>query len=183
MKKKVIATLFASMVALSGCETVTSLPYSASTENVLSMQSKVSKSGNLVRLGEFSENKDVGSLTCRLNGPVDVSPGKTQAQFIKEAMQTELFMAKAYDAASDVEITGNLNSLSFSSVSPASWKLNLTVASNKSAGYTVEIEHPFKTSFSAYGACQNVAQAFAPAVQSLIAEVVKHPDFEKLIGG
>jgi hypothetical protein len=181
MKKKVLATVLAAVVVLSGCETVTSLPYSASTENVLTIQSKLASSTS-VKLGTFTESPDAGSLTCRLSGPIDVSPGKTQSAYIREAMQSELFLAKAYDTASDVEISGNLDSYSFSSIAPASWKLSLTVSSNKSPGYTVDVEHKFKTSYSASGACKNVALAYNPAVQALIAKVIEHPDFKKLTG-
>jgi len=178
----VASILSASLLMMTGCETTTSRPYTASTENVLMMQSKLNASSSKVKLGEFDQAKNSGSLVCRLSGPVDVSPGKNQAQFVKEALQTELFMAQVYDVASDVEIKGILNSLTFSSVSPASWKLNFTISSNKSSGYTVETVYPFKTSFTAYGACKNVADAFAPAVQSLISDVLKNPKFSELVG-
>ena len=58
----------------------------------------------------------------------------------------------------------------------------MDVRSNKSSGYTVSIEHEFKTSFSAYSACQNVADAFTPAVQALIKEITANPGFPALVG-
>lgn len=56
---------------------------------------------------------------CRLMGPVKVAPGKTMSTFIKEAFQEELFLAQAYDTNAPVKIEGQIQKMSFSSVSPA----------------------------------------------------------------
>jgi hypothetical protein len=183
MKKSIKLTLVSfTALILTGCETTSSIPYSASTENVLKFQSVLQPSDSKVSLGNFSENPDIDSLTCRLNGPVDVAPGKTKATYIKEAMQTELFMAQVYAVDAETVITGNLDSLKFSSVSPASWEITFSVSSNKSDGYSVTTKYPFKTSYSAYSACKNVADAFGPAVQQLIRDISNHQDFGALIG-
>ncbi len=171
-----------SILTATGCETTSTVPYTASTENVLVFQNKLSETGIKVKLADFTESAGVEKGTCRLAGPVDVSPGKTQAQYIKEAMQTELFMAQVYDVNGNVEIKGNLDAVKFKSTSPASWAIRLSVSSDRSSGYTVDVQYPFKTSFSAYSACKNVADAWAPAVQKLIREVVDHPEFGKLAG-
>lgn len=176
-----VLVIFGIHFLITGCETTTSRPYTPSTENILLMQETLANGSEGVRLGDFTQDDNIGSLTCRLNGPVDVSPGKTQAQFVKEALQSELFMAQVYDVSSKREIKGALNDLTFSSVSPANWKINFTVSSDKSEGFTVETTYPFKTSFSAYGACKNVAEAFAPAVQMLISDILKDPRFTELV--
>ena len=155
----------AAATLLAGCETTSTRPYTASTENVMRMQSIL---GDVVRLklGNFTENEENIKLTCRLSGPVDVSPGKTNAEYIRDALQSELFLAKAYDLDAATELSGTLNALSFSSTSPASWDIDFSIQSNNSTGYNIKSNYPFKTSFSAYSACQNVADAFAPAVQT-----------------
>ena len=180
--KKFVLTIAAvsGLLLMSGCETTSARPYAPSTENVLKFQSALT-GDTKVKLGGFSEGA-LGSLSCRLAGPVDVSPGKTKADYIKEAMQSELFLAQVYDVNGDIELTGSLDSLEFSSVSPANWTFNLTVKSNKSEGYSVETVYPFKTSFSAISACRNVADAWGPAVQQLIRNVIEHPEFNSLIG-
>lgn len=180
MNNIVLGTILTSIFILVGCETTTSRSYTPSTKNVLAMQEKIN-SESAVKLKDFQQPKNAGTLTCRLSGPVDVSPGMTEAGYIEEALRTELFMAKVYDAKSTNELNGTLNSFSFSSISPAKWTLNFTIYSGKSKGYTVESTYPFNTSFSAWGACKNVADAFAPAVQQLISDVVNHPKFEKLL--
>jgi hypothetical protein len=174
--------LIISGIVLTGCETTSSVPYTASTENVLQFQSALLSSNLKVKLGDFIESEAIVDLTCRLMGPIDVSRGKTKAEYIKEAMQTELFLAQVYSVDSDIVIVGKLDSLDFSSVSPASWKFEFTVSSNKSAGYSVSTNYPFNTSYSAYSACKNVADAFGPAVQDLINTIVTDPKFATLVG-
>ncbi len=168
---------------LTGCETISSSrSYSPSTDNVVKFQSILSRSDTKVKLGSFTESENISSLTCRLAGPIDVSPGQTKADYIKKAMQTELFMAQAYTLDADVEIVGNLNSLKFTSTPPASWEIDFTLSSNKSEGFSVHTKYPFKTSFSAYYACANVVNSFDPAVQQLLHDIVNHPQFAALVG-
>ena len=167
------------MIVLTGCETTSSIPYSASTQNVLNFQKQLPETN--VSLGSFVDSNHMEELTCRLLGPIDVSRGKSKAEYIKDAMQTELFLAQVYSVDSDVIIEGKLDAVNFSSVSPANWEFEFTVSSNLYTGYTVKTKYEFNTSYSAYSACKNVADAFGPAVQDLINTIVTHPDFSKLV--
>lgn len=89
-------------------------------------------------------------------------------------------MAQVYQPNAGSVIDGRLEALSFSSVSPASWDITMSVKSTTSPGYTVSVKYPFETSWTAYSACKNVADAFGPAVQELLKEVVTHPQFASL---
>lgn len=170
-----------SMVVLTGCETTNSIPYKASTANVIAIQSKLQPQNQKVALADIRLATGVeANPLCRLMGPVVVAPGKTLPQYIKEAFQEELFMAQAYSATSTNVIEGRLEALSFSSVSPANWTISMSVKSNNSAGYTITSKFSFDTSWSAYSACKNVADAFGPAVQDLLKQVISHPGFSSL---
>lgn len=114
--------------------------------------------GSGIKLGAFTEERKRGQL-CRLLGPV-AGLGDNHATYIRSALQSALFMAQLYDQSSEVEIIGNVHSIKFSSVSPASWMIGFTIRSNKSPGYSVETVYPFRTSYSALSACQNVTGAF-----------------------
>lgn len=180
---KTTKTMLAVTVAiiLSGCETTNSIPYKASTSNVVVMQQKLQSQGKKVSVGNITTATGViDNPMCRLMGPVKVAPGKTLPQYIKEAFQEELFMAQVYQSDSTNIIEGRIEALSFSSVSPASWDITMSVKSNHSSGYTVAVKYPFDTSFSAYSACKNVADSFGPAVQELLKQVVNDPQFVKL---
>lgn len=170
------------VAVLAGCETTNSIPYKASVTNVISIQQTLQEKGKKVSLGTISLAPGVEeSPLCRLMGPVVVAPGKTLPAYIKEAFQEELFMAQVYSPNAPTVIDGRLEKLSFSSISPASWDITLSVKSNVSEGYTVSAKYPFDTSYTAYSACKNVADAFGPAVQDLIKQVVTHPKFGTLV--
>jgi hypothetical protein len=170
------------VAVVSGCETTNSIPYKASVTNVISIQQTLQEKGKKVSLGTISLAPGVEeSPLCRLMGPVVVAPGKTLPTYIKEAFQEELFMAQVYSPNAPTVIDGRLEKLSFSSISPASWEITLSVKSNVSAGYTVSAKYPFDTSYTAMSACKNVADAFGPAVQDLIKQVVTHPQFGSLV--
>jgi hypothetical protein len=165
---------------LAGCETTNSIPYKASTENVIAIQQNLQTKKVSVGDIEMAPGVDESPL-CRLNGPVKVAPGKTIPQYVKEAFEEELFMAQAYDVKG-TPIQGRIEELSFSSVSPANWTIKMFVKSAASPGYEVSVKYQFDTSFTAMGACRNVADAFGPAVQALLKQVVTNPQFAGLAG-
>lgn len=175
--------IVAASLVLGACSTTNSIPYKASTANVISIQNSLGESDQKVSVGSFRVAPGLNQdLTCRLMGPISVAPGKSIPAYVEEALQEELFLAKAYDPRSQVTINGEIRRLEFSSVSPASWDLALRVSSIKSLGYSVSVKYQFDTSFDAFSACKNVANAFGPAVQALLKEVVNDPLFPQLVG-
>jgi len=181
MKNKVSIIVMAGLLFLSGCATTNSIPYKASTANVISIQQSLDAQGKKVSLGDVSTADGVEeSPNCRLYGPVVVAPGKTLAQYIKDAFQEELFMARVYSPKASTVIKAKIREISFSSVSPAYWKISMDVSSNYSSGYTVSTKYHFDTSWVAGAACENVADAFGPAVQELLKQVVNNPGFSTL---
>jgi hypothetical protein len=176
------AIIITAVLLLAGCSTTNSIPYKASITNVINIQNTLKQSNTKVALGVFSLANGVDEeLMCRLLGPVKMTPGKTLATFIKEAFQEELFLAQAYDSKAPVIIEGRIERMSFSSVSPANWEIAMRVSSNKSIGYTVAVKYNYQTSFDAWSACKNVADAFSPAVQELLRRVVTSPQFDSLV--
>ena len=175
--------ILASSVALvtAGCSTTNSIPYKASTANVISIQKTLASQGKKVSVGSVSMAPGVEeSPTCRLMGPVKVAPGKSLAQYIKDAFIEELFMADAYSPTAQPVINAKIENIEFSSVSPASWDIAMSISSPNSPGYSVSVNYGFDTSWDAYSACNNVADAFGPAVQALLGKVVTHPQFASL---
>ena len=166
---------------ISGCETTNSIPYKASTSNVISIQQSMQAQGKKVSVGIVDTAKGVDhNPLCRLMGPVVVAPGKTLPQYVKEAFTEELFMAQVYQPNASSVIDARIEELSFSSTAPANWTIKMSVKSNNSPGYTVNVKYQFDTSWSAVAACKNVADAFGPATQELLKQVVTHPQFSAL---
>ena len=179
-KTALVAIVCAAGVLLAGCETTNSIPYKASAANVISIQQSLQPKKVSVADVGLAPGVDESPL-CRLNGPVKVAPGRTPSQYIKDAFQEELLMAQAYDVKG-APIEGRIDELSFSSVSPAYWQITMTVKSPADKGYKVSVKYPFDTSWTAHGACKNVADAFGPAVQELLKQVVTNPKFSALAG-
>jgi hypothetical protein len=174
--------LLVAVTLVVGCSTTNSIPYKASTSNVITIQNTFKANNTKVTLGNFAMGTGVTEeLLCRLMGPVKVAPGKTLSAYIKEAFQEELFLAQAYETNASVTIEGRIEKLAFSSVSPANWEISMRVSSNKSPGYTVAVKYNYDTSFDAISACRNVADAFEPAVQELLRQVVANPQFSQLV--
>jgi hypothetical protein len=177
--RMVVAFVFS--VAVSGCSTTNSIPYKASTDNIISLQRSLQSQGKKVSIGSIASAPGVDeSPMCRLMGPVVVAPGKSLSQYIRDAFQEELFLAQVYDPNASTVIDCRVEALTFSSVAPANWDITMSIKSSTSAGYTVSVKYPFNTSWDAYSACKNVADAFGPAVQELLKRVVTHPQFSSL---
>ncbi len=182
MKKIIMGAATLSVLLLGACETTSSRPYTVSTQNVMAFQKALGDTK--VQVGDFTTAEGVSdNMTCRALGALEVAPGKTPVQFIEGALRDELFAAGAIDADGQT-INGVVEELSFNSFGTGSWNigLNLSSASNPE-GYTVSTEYSFKTSFSALSACQNVIDAFTPAVQELIGKAIADPAFDSLAGG
>jgi len=174
----------AAVLTLCACETTSSRPYTPSTSNIMAFQSALKDDGTKVQLATFVAGADVDqSLTCRALGALEVAPGKTPIQFVEGAMRDELFAAGVYDQASGNLIRGEVTQLEFSSFGTGSWNIGLKLTSDTMPeGYTVSTNYKFKTSYSALKACQNVIDAFTPAVQELIGSAVANPEFKTLAG-
>lgn len=180
----VSAAIVGSMLMLAGCDTTSAIAgYSPSTTNVIAFQTALKPKGAVVQVGDFGAAADVANPTCRMAGALDVSQGKRPEQYVRDALQTELFTAQVYDVNAPVAITGSLDQLEVNTFGTGSWTLGLTVRSSVDpVGYRVTTVRQFKSSYSAYSACQNATNAFAPTVQQLIGQVVSNPGFSKLVG-
>jgi len=178
------AALAVAAVAVAGCDTTSPMAgYTPSTTNILGFQSALKPTGTMVRTGDFASGAGVEIPTCRMAGKLDVTAGKALDQYVKEAMQAELFQAGVYDTGAGVVINGRLDELKVNTFGTGSWTLGLQVTSNKDpAGYHVEAVRSFKSSYSAVAACQNATNAFAPTVQDLLGQVVNNAGFARLVG-
>lgn len=181
MKKIILSGLAATTLLIAGCETTSSRPYTPSTTNIVSIKDAL---GSSVKVGinefELAEGVD-GELTCRAMGALDVGSGKSPVDFIEEAFKTEMFQAGVFETSASNKISGTLTQFEADSWGEGKWDIGLKLTSDKHPeGYEVVTNYPFKSSFSAIKACQNVVDAFTPTVQQLINDAVTHPDFTKL---
>lgn len=175
-----LGVLVAFSLLSAGCSTTSGgAQYKAATENIIAMQEQLGDAK--VKLLDFTAAHGVNdSHMCRALGTVSIGGGKTPSQFIHDALQEELFMARAYANSAPIAISGRVDAMAFSSVAPANWDLTLTLSSSNGASFQVQSLYEFSTSWNATGACKNVSDAFAPAVQALLKKAVSDARFKAL---
>jgi hypothetical protein len=152
--------------------------YGASVENVENI-----KRQNLppVALASFTATRPgLSVITCRGAGPVTTPGNIPYESYIEGAIRDEFKLAGIFDANSRQTINGHLELVDFSSnIGVARWMLTLKLSTDR-VSYTTMTEHPFSTNYFGDKACQQVAQAFVPAVQQLIRDVAASPNFKVL---
>jgi hypothetical protein len=77
----------------------------------------------------------------------------------------EFKISEVYSSSAPVTLTGNLDSIDFSSNS-GTWNLVLTVNSSNGNALYVSENYSYTTSFYGETACNQTAQAFMPTVQN-----------------
>ena len=169
-------SLLVAAAVLSGCAFKTA-PYGASVKNVDAIRASSIKP---VAVAKFEGAKPgANSLMCRAAGPVKVEP--SFEAYIEQAFIDELKLAGVYNPSSSIILSGKLEKVDFSSgMTDGNWAFSLTVSNARKESFTTSSTFPFSGSFIADRACQEVAQAFGPAVQKLIADVVNDPKFKQI---
>lgn len=171
-----LAALVASTSLFTACA-YNVAPYGAAVQNVEAI-----KAYNLkpVSVGKFQSTKPGNaSITCRAAGPVTVSP--SFEAYIEQAFVDELKLSGIYNATSSLVLTGKLEEVDFSSgITDGNWSFTLTMTNARNESYTTKSMFGFSGSFVADKACQEVAQAFGPAVQKLVGDVVRDPKFRQI---
>lgn len=105
--------------------------------------------------------------------------------FIQQALADEIRATGVFnDAAPKIALFGELKVLTFTSTSTFSdawWILKIRVSSSNGKTTDVSEKYDFKTSFGADTACQEAADAYIPAVNKLVAKLVKSNEFTALL--
>jgi len=162
---------------LHGCPTYTAKPYSPSAANAAALRRLDTK----INVGPFTSlQPDLGEMTCGAVGPITTPDGETYGVFIRKALVDELKSAAAFSERAPITLTAFLNEIG-ASPTAGTWSLSLTLNSSNGQSLTVKEQYTFTPSWNAYTACQQTAQALGPAVQDLIAALVRHPEFRRLI--
>lgn len=168
------------VIYMTGCGYVTS-NYGASPDNVGSIRDL----GYIkVSVNDFtsSTGSPRTSISCRAAGPISNKDSKSFEHYIRDAFVNDLKMAGVYAESAEISISGEISEVDFNSnIGAGKWIIKAKVQSSISEGYTVESLYEFSTNWVADKACQQVAQAFEPAVEDLIAKIVTHPGFRSLV--
>ncbi|WP_026435176.1 hypothetical protein [Acidovorax sp.] len=101
--------------------------------------------------------------------------------YIEKALIDELKLAGAYDPSSKLILRGKLEEIDFSSgMTDGKWLFTVTISNARNESFTTKSIFGFSGSFVADKACQETAQAFGPAVQKLVEDIVRDPKFKQV---
>lgn len=165
---------------LSACSHV-SQRYSPSATNVEQIRESAKDASAKISVDQFTATeKGKKSIVCRAEGAISAPDNKSFDEFIRDAITDEFRVAGVYDAKSLAKLQGNLDYIDFSSnIGSGKWVMKMTFKSENVEPFLVENTYEFSTNFIANIACEQVAQALAPATQDLIKKLVQHPSFKK----
>jgi hypothetical protein len=165
---------------LSACSTYVTPRYSLTADTNIALKSVGASN---VAVGSFSGPPNFDSA-CRAAGPLATPDGMSHAAYIKKALEDELKVGGAYAASSPrVTLSGVVNKLDFSSaraITGGSWNIDLTLSSSNGKSMLASEHYEFESGYGAETACKQTAEAFMPAVQDLIAKIVRAPEFRSL---
>lgn len=180
MSRKIFVLL--PWVALvSACSTYTTPRYAISADANVAL--KAIGASN-VAVGAFSgpARFDTG---CRAAGPLAPPDGLTHTEYLKKALEDELKVAGAHaEAAPRIILTGEVGKLEFSSsrgLTGGSWDVDVVLKSSNGKSMGAAEHYEFESGFIADTACKQTAEAYLPAVQNLIAKIVRSPEFKGLL--
>jgi len=168
------------VLLLTGCSSYAVPRYGVSVTNVTALKQTGAPPTSVGKFTTSGESKH--SITCRAVGPIKTPDERPFEEYVRKALIDELQLAGAYGESVPLVLTGNLDRVDFSSTE-GKWMLAVTVKSSNGRALTVGNDHEYETSFIAEKACALTAQAFGPAVQTLIGKLVHHPEFPALLQG
>jgi hypothetical protein len=124
---------------------------------------------------------------CRAAGTIAPPDDLTFATYIQKALTDELKEANLHSNSSPrITLTGSLDSIRFSSRRGqfdyvGYWDFAISLRSSNGKSMSAREHYSFPTGWYAYVGCARTADAFMPAVQSLIKRIVRAPDFKTLL--
>jgi hypothetical protein len=177
MRSKVAVIVAATL--LSGCSTYAIRRYEFRPGDVSALRSL---NGKVLNVGAFTATTP-GQKEIRCRGAITTPDGESFADYVRKALLDDLRMANAYSPTAPVTLTGNLDSIAFSSAK-SNWDLALTIKSSN--GRSMSVHESFaSSSFRSFvfgaAACRMIAMDLMPAVQNLIGKVVQSSDFGGLV--
>ena len=113
-------------------------------------------------------------------GPIQVAGSGDHAEYIQKALIDELQSANMFSTSSSRSLSVELDKVYVSTVSPASWTINGDYYLGDKLIKKVQTNFPYKTSFTAMGACNNAAENFPYAVEEFIGAFVKSAEFKSI---
>ncbi len=172
------------VVLSAGCSSYAVPRYGVAVTNVTAL--KQAANGQKVAVGKFTAvGGSKSDIMCRGVGPIKTPDERPFEEYVRKALIDEMQLAEMYADGASVTLTGSLDKVDFNSSIFGSeggkWFLGLTVTSSNGSSLSVAGAYDYNTHYFGEKACALTAQAFGPAVQSLIGKLVHDPSFPALL--
>ncbi len=176
MKK--ISTIFCTIFLLTSCESFTATRYVASNQTKYYIDNL--KTNTKLSVSSVSiASKESLSLQCRMAGPIQV-PGGSYEDYFKNALIEELQQSGLYKPESN-KISLVLDNVIVKSITPASWDITGKFFINDQPITSISTNFPYKTSYSAMGACNNAADNLPYAVEDFYSKFITSNEFKNIL--
>jgi hypothetical protein len=178
--KVIKSMVFGLVVAgISACAPVSSKRFTVDRQSI----AKPIVVGNIT-VAPFKEAPFVDD-NCRAAGKITPPDRATFESYIQQALADEIKRVRLADEKTPkTALFGEVKVLTFTSTSTFSdawWIIKIKVTSSNGQAIEVGEKYDFNTSFGAYKACQEAADAYVPAVKKTVAKMVNSPDFLPLL--
>lgn len=167
-------------IALAGCSRYAASRYVASADTGQALRPY--RGTRTVAVGPWVATvPNQREMKCREKGTFTTPDGETFEEFVRQAFVSELTKADLYAPGAPVTLTGRLLTIDFSQgVADASWTFQFELRSSNGQWVTVLERYPIEGGADP-SACRETARALMPAVQHLVAKIVRHPRFPRLL--
>jgi len=166
-----------------GCASFTANDYGVSVENVETLRAMSDQQETKFAVPEFTSfEPNKNKITCRGAGDVTTRGGLSFEKYVTDALISELRLAGIYSKKSETQIKGHIELIDFSSnIGTGVWTIKAKISSSQASPFIVQSVYSFESSWEGVKACQQVAQAFSPAVQTFIKTLINDPRFNQLL--
>lgn len=143
--------------------------YSISGSNVQAIRSL----NATVRTGEFAGRED--TVVCRLQ-PISPEGGVTFAKYIRKALDDELTIAGGTNQGRVVEVRASMVHIDVScGIIDADWTIEMDVSVNGQPPQRIKTVRRFDGNYFGAVVATRAYQAFVPAVQQVVADILAIP--------
>ena len=131
--------------------------------------------GIKLNVGNFVDTTNNAVMSCNYKGDITTMDGESYAQFIRNALLTELKFGAIYSETAPVTISGRLDKVDNSTALSTDWTFEVTISSSKGKSITILENYNYNGSVvgTASSTCGAAASAFVPAVQNLIEKIIQ----------
>lgn len=160
------------LFSTSGCATYVAGRYQVTADNAVAMRSW---KGIKLNVGNFVDATNNAVMSCNYKGDITTMDGESYAQFIRNALLTELKFGDIYSETAPVTLSGRLDKVDNATALSTYWSFEVTITSSKGKSITILENYNYNGSVvgTPSSTCGAAASAFVPAVQNLLEKIIQ----------